>query len=117
MCNPVTTHDPLCLESKGEHRGFQWEVVVNPNTGFRCGYVRVPKGHPWHGKGYEQVDAEVHGGLTFAEPDTECGLGGEDNAWWLGFDCGHLGDGSDYSLMRYPAARQIRARIDWDVLA
>lgn len=33
----------------------------------------------------------VHGGLTFSgdEHPIECGL------WWLGFDCGHYGDGKD----------------------
>lgn len=50
-----------------------------------CGYVGVEKGHPLYGKGYDDVNANVHGGLTYADlwPD---GL------WWLGFDTGHFGD-------------------------
>jgi hypothetical protein len=43
----------------------------------------------------------VHGGLTFAHPDTDCGKGGEDNAWWLGFDCAHWNDAPDPSLPGY----------------
>lgn len=99
MCNPVTTAHPEFLLTKGVHEGFEWEVTHN-RTGHRCGYVRVPAGHPWHGKDYDSVEPypEVHGGLTFAGRDTDCGKGGEDNAWWVGFDCAHLGDLPDPSL-------------------
>jgi hypothetical protein len=97
MCNPVTTAHPELLLSKGTHAGFEWEVTNN-GIGYRCGYVRVPPGHPWHGQDYERPDVEVHGGLTFAEPDTDCGQSGADNAWWLGFDCAHAGDAIDLSL-------------------
>jgi len=102
MCNPVTTAHPGLLLASGEQDGFEWEVTAN-RIGYRCGYVRIPPGHPWHGKGYDDVDPcpDVHGGLTFAEPDTDCGTGGEDNAWWLGFDCAHCGDAPDPSLPGY----------------
>jgi hypothetical protein len=100
MCNPITTARPDVLLSKGVHEGFEWEVVSN-GMAYRCGYVRVPAGHPWHGKDYDHVDADVHGGLTFAEPDTDCSKGGEDNAWWLGFDCAHAGDAPDPELPGY----------------
>jgi hypothetical protein len=56
----------------------------------RCGYVRVPPGHNWHGKNYDDIDARVHGGLTFAEIEPcehDDGVG-----YWIGFDCAHLGD-------------------------
>jgi hypothetical protein len=34
---------------------------------------------------------DVHGGLNFGEPDYHCGgKGGKDDAWWVGFDCGHV---------------------------
>jgi hypothetical protein len=99
MCNPVTTHHPEFLLAKGVHEGFEWEITNN-GIGYRCGYVRIPPGHPWHGRDYDSVEPypAVHGGLTFAEADTDCGKGGEDNAWWLGFDCAHAGDAADPSL-------------------
>jgi hypothetical protein len=99
MCNPVTTKHPEFLLAKGVHEGFEWEVTNN-GIGYRCGYVRVPPGHPWHGKDYDNVEPypEVHGGLTFAAPDVNCGKDGEDDAWWLGFDCAHAGDAPDPSL-------------------
>jgi len=112
MCNPVTTAHPDVLLAKGVHEGYEWEVTCN-RIGYRCGYVRVPQGHPWHGKGYDDVRTadgdwpEVHGGLTFAEPDTDCGKGGEDSAWWLGFDCAHCGDAPDPELPGYNARMAI----------
>lgn len=97
MCNPITTARPEALLANGTHAGYEWEVTSN-RLGFRCGYVRVPPGHPWHGKDHDDVDAEVHGGLTFAEADEHCGKGGPDDAWWLGFDCAHAGDAPDPAL-------------------
>jgi len=97
MCNPVTVAHPGKLLAKCTYLGYEWEVTGN-GIGYRCGYVRIPPGHPWHGKREEDVDASVHGGLTFAEPDLDCGKGGADDAWWLGFDCAHAGDAQDPSL-------------------
>lgn len=100
MCNPVSTNCPDLLLAEGVHRGYLWEVTHN-RLGHRCGYVRVPPGHPWHGKDYDEVDAYVHGGLSFAEADLDCDKEGPDEAWWLGFDCGHYGDAPDPSLPGY----------------
>ncbi len=73
-----------------------------------CGYVGVPKGHPAYGRDYDDVGAEVHGGLTYADSGEhlteahevrtafENGLNGTEKKiprlWWLGFDCAHGGD-------------------------
>lgn len=78
----------------------------NSRHGMWCGYVGVPAGHPWHGKKYHEIDADVHGGLNYAD---ECMVarpgedprelichvpqaGESDDAWWLGFDCHHMND-------------------------
>ena len=77
-------------------------LVKRGPFGALCGYVGVSEGHPWFGKGYDDVPAEAHGGLTFAdfcqegdEAKTIChvpGPGEPDRVWWLGFDCGHAWD-------------------------
>ena len=103
MCNPITTEYPDHLLDKGVHEGYEWEVTAN-GSGYRCGYVRVPAGHPWHGKDYDNIDADVHGGLTFAHPDADCGKDGEDSAWWVGFDCAHAFDAPDPDLPGYDTA-------------
>lgn len=53
--------------------------------GHFCGYVVIPKGHPWHGKDYGNLDCEVHGGLTYHESLQHFD-------YVIGFDCAHSGD-------------------------
>jgi hypothetical protein len=97
MCLSIKVDHPDCVLAEGEHAGFEF-VVTHNRMGYRCGYVRVPKGHPWHGKEFHEIDAEVHGGLTFSEPDKPCNKGGADDAHWLGFDCAHSWDAQDPAL-------------------
>jgi hypothetical protein len=75
-----------------EHLGYPCILHRNKH-GSWCGYVGVPADHPWFGKGYDDVDAEVHGGLTYAEPcqGDVCHPGNEPRHW-LGFDCTHAFD-------------------------
>jgi hypothetical protein len=80
----------VCLAKRNSHYG-NW-----------CGYVGVAPGHQCHGKGYDDLDVEVHGGLTFAggcdegpPEQTICHVpepGAPDHLWWLGFDCHHAWD-------------------------
>lgn len=60
-----------------------------------CGYVGVTEGHPAFRKHYDQVDVDVHGGLTYgAEPN-------KDGVWWLGFDTAHAFDGPQHRTDEY----------------
>ncbi len=84
-----------------EHAQLRNHYAETVTNALVTGYVRVPQGHPWHGLDYDAdvLDVGVHGGLTFARPDADCGKGGADDAWWLGFDCAHSGDAPDPRLM------------------
>jgi hypothetical protein len=62
-------------------------VVTDNGLGYRCGYVKIPVGHPWY---RQKPSVDVHRGITFAEAD--------DSLWWIGFDCSHKGDDLDPSL-------------------
>jgi hypothetical protein len=61
-------------EWQDEPDKIQWQdadtglpcLIVRGPSGSLCGYVGVAPGHPMHGKHYDAVDVEVHGGLTFA---------------------------------------------------
>jgi hypothetical protein len=66
--------------------GYPAEVVAD-SAGFRCGYVTVPDDHPCAGKGYDEIDVAVHGGLTYAAGTK------------FGFDCAHWDDARDRTLM------------------
>lgn len=60
------------VEKDFEYRGFRC-VVVAQRMGHRCGYVQIPKEHPYFEQPYETVDRflEVHGGLTYAKMSEE----------------------------------------------
>lgn len=96
MCLSIEGQRPADVLAKGMHLGYEWMVVHN-GMGHRCGYVRVPKTHPWYGKDYDDVGAEVHGGLTFGRADVPCGKA-EDGGYWFGFDCAHAQDAPDPDL-------------------
>jgi hypothetical protein len=53
-----------------------------------CGYVILDNDHNLRGEGYDDINVDVHGGLTFASENTEEGREG----WMIGFDCAHYGD-------------------------
>lgn len=54
--------------------------------GHFCAYVGIPKSHPYYGKSYDDMELEVHGGITYAKEDPEKEI------HWIGFDCAHFGD-------------------------
>ncbi len=103
MCLPLK---PYKIEHEWEHAGLKCAVVQSREKEHRCGYVRVPPGHPLHGKSYDDPNVDVHGGLTFAavEPCAhEDGVG-----YWFGFDCHHWND-SGYDPA-YPPDHILRMR-------
>ena len=79
------------------HEGFACLMVRQQEAGHWCGYVGVPPGHPWHGKRDVDIDARVHGGVTYGEPcdGLVCHVpepGEPEHLWWVGFDCSHAFD-------------------------
>jgi hypothetical protein len=98
------------------YKGLDCLIVRGP-SGALCGYVGVPKSHPFYGKGYDEVqnsydsegnerqplaNIDVHGGLTFSDPcrEAEDGYGichpkegaANEDVHWFGFDCAHSVD-------------------------
>lgn len=76
-----------------KHEGLDCLINRNPSLFVWCGYVGVPKGHALYGTHYDDVNVDVHGGLTFSR---ECHgyvcHQANNEVWWLGFDCAHMGD-------------------------
>lgn len=48
--------------------------------GHLCGYVKIPEGHNYFCKDYDDIPVSCHGGLTFSDESK------------IGFDCGHMWD-------------------------
>jgi len=88
MCLPIK---PFKIEREWVHAGLSCAVVQAREDQHRCGYVRVPQGHPLYGASYETPNVEVHGGLTFAELEP-CTEHKDGQGWWFGFDCAHFMD-------------------------
>jgi hypothetical protein len=65
----------------GVERGIRWAVLRSPIGGCN-GYVKLPTGYPKAWGTYDDIDVDVHGGLTY----------GPDEEGWVGFDTAHLGD-------------------------
>lgn len=81
--------------------GLPCVLSRNPMYGTWCGYVGVPPGHPWHGRGWPELeDVQVHGCVTYADgtdpraPHIRSMANPReyDPYWWVGFDCGHAFD-------------------------
>ena len=92
-------------------------LIKRNSMGNLCGYVGVGPQHPWHNEHYNDVPAEVHGGLTYGSHCDDDPIKGichvaegiePDHMYWLGFDCSHFSDltprfsdGGTYRDMEY----------------
>ena len=67
--------------------------IISEKMMFYCGYVGVPKSHPYFGVEYDTPDSfsiPAHCGLTYSSYMDEY----DRDYWFFGFDCGHGGDSS-----------------------
>lgn len=78
-----------------EYKGFKGVILEMPRGGHLCGYVQIPKSHKGYGVDYNDrmwSDISCHGGLTYSG---DLRVFGE---WYIGFDCAHAGDKTNYSV-------------------
>lgn len=82
----------MLLES-GRLFGFQYAIVLHDRSWHLCGYLGVYPAHPWYGKHYDAIEAQVHGGLTYSSDGHDCyPMAVPVDIWWVGFDCAHYND-------------------------
>lgn len=83
------------LIKKGEYKGLNYYIAFNGELGIPLAYVKIPKGHKWYGKDYQEIDLAENApnwNLTFSDcyvptiPDTLIG------GWYIGWDYGHATD-------------------------
>jgi hypothetical protein len=88
-----------CIEKDWTTKaGLRAVVAIHP-MGHRCGYVAVPPEHKLHGEDYDNVEVDVHGGLTYSGSDRSEYPVAAAGMFWFGYDCAHLGDARDPDLM------------------
>lgn len=88
----------------GTHNGYDFLILWyrdHPNA-----YIRIPEGHPYYGKGYDEIDDKfmVHGGFTFSDTNLSKNYNLPDG-WYLGWDYAH-----DEDFMRFPDGYVIDGR-------
>ena len=93
------------------HAGYACLALRNHN-GVCCGYVGVPSNHKFYKANYNDVNVDVHGGLTYANVCSTpiCHIpqpGMPDDVFWFGFDCNHY---MDYS----PGMAAIENKFGWE---
>lgn len=49
---------------------FPCAITKSEALGTLCGYIGVPKCHPWYGQQYSDLNVDVHGGLTYGDHGT-----------------------------------------------
>lgn len=99
MCLPVK---PFRILREWESQGLKCAVTQGHHEwGNLCAYVRVPSSHPAYKKQYDDLDIQVHGGLTFSEIEPCAHEDGQ--GWWFGIDFAHC-----YDLMVDPAYDRTR---------
>lgn len=82
--------------------GYRCIIRRSDVTGALCGYVCVPRSHPYHGKSHTDIDdIDVHCGLTYSE------LCDDSGQWILGFDCSHADDLCPVSPFSWASYRNI----------
>lgn len=82
------------IKKEGDHvrftyRGYDCAIERIYPMQYLCGYVRIPETSVLYGRDYEDVmvnSLQVHGGITYT------GHRFDDNGWWIGFNCSHIGD-------------------------
>jgi hypothetical protein len=72
-------------------------IALRSSSGYWCGYVAAPPGHPAHPDSGDDVDIAVHGTVTYGGKCSGdvCHVpepGEPDDVYWIGFDFAHSGD-------------------------
>lgn len=104
----------IAVEGGGQYKDYEYLIVLNI-LGYRCGYVAIPPEHKYsdiHLKNYDydSLGIQCHGGLTFMSPYHRLKdlLSTPYTDQWIGFDCGHCDDMSDYDAIEKYFGKEYR---------
>lgn len=87
---------PLILEHGVCRNEYEYYIITLGSH--PCCYVLLPRGDKYHGKFYDDIPIEVHGGLTYSEPTLFRDNIIENGEWVIGWDFAHYGDYLSYKL-------------------
>lgn len=73
---------------------FYWIVSYGTHP---CAYIMIPQSNKYFKKDFEEIDIDVHGGLTYSNKYLPFESEKDDNkAWYIGWDYAHYGDYMGY---------------------
>ena len=76
-----------------KYLGYRY-IILNLGT-HPTAYIEIPKGHKLNGQDYDDIDLNVHGGLTYSRHEL---LGIDSENWYIGWDYAHCDDYAGYEL-------------------
>lgn len=75
-------------------------LIIAQDSGFRCGYIKIPKNNILYNKKYQNIDINIHGGLTYSSFNYKgYPIKTKNKTYWIGFDCHHADDLYDLNLI------------------
>lgn len=86
-----------------KYKGYRY-IILSLGT-HPTAYIEIPKGHKLNGQDYDDIDINVHGGLTYADHQL---MGIDSENWYIGWDYAHLGDYLGYEEGLFPRANHKR---------
>lgn len=81
---------------KATYKGYNF-YILNLGT-HPTAYVNIPAGHPYYFKHYDDIDIDVHGGLTYSENFLYIDKNTKIEGFFIGWDYAHWGDYFGYFI-------------------
>lgn len=66
-----------------------------------CAYVRIPQEHQFYKKEYDDIDIDVHGGLTYSRDYLWILENQKIDGWFIGWDYAHYRDYLGYEMLPF----------------
>ena len=62
-------------------------------------YIKIPEEHKYYGKDMDEIDLEVHGGVTYSRDHLWINENDRLEGWFVGWDYAHFGDYIGFELL------------------
>lgn len=85
------------LLDSGKCMGYNY-YILNLGT-HPTAYIEIPKNHKYYLKDYDEINIDVHGGLTYSDNYLIVENEKLTNTWFIGWDYAHYGDYYGYDEM------------------
>ena len=85
------------LLDNGTYNGYEYAIVSRGL--YPCAYVKLPEGHKYYGKDYNDIPIKCHCGLSYSKWTLDVIYKSKgwwfpksDGCWWIGWNYGHICD-------------------------